>query len=228
MLSFASVHKFALHEGCRPSVLSFASVHKLRYEGRVRPPCYHSHLFINLRYTKGPLRPSCYHSHLFINLRYGCRVPPCYHSHLFIICVTRRGVVLVLSFASVRQICVTRKGPLRPSVLSFASVHNCVYEGHVPSLRAIIHVRAGMRAFWVHPSCYSQSVHVTLRPSVLSFASVHKFALHEGARPSVLSFASVHKFAFYERRYVPPCYHSHLFISCVKGAVRLLLSFICS
>jgi hypothetical protein len=78
-VSFASVHKFVTRKGAVPSSV-----------------LHHSHLFINLRYTKGCRSvPPC-HSHLFINLCYtkGCRsVPPCYHSHLFIICVTRSGAV---------------------------------------------------------------------------------------------------------------------------------------
>jgi hypothetical protein len=175
-----------------------------------------------LRYTK--CVPPCYHSHLFINLRYtkGCRyVPPCYHSHLFIICV---------------------EGALRPSVLSFASVHNCVTRRCVTSsVHSSVHnlrytkvpLRPSVLSFHLFMLRYTKG---SFSPSVLSFASVHKFALHEGplpplvvlsfasvhkvcvtrgARPSVLSFASVHNLRCYEGAR-PPCYHSHLFIIALR------------
>jgi hypothetical protein len=76
---FASVHSW-LHEGQPPCYQHRSSRCVTR---RVSvPPCYHSHLFITLRYTKGHV-PPCYHSHLFINLvtRRHC---PLHHSHLFI------------------------------------------------------------------------------------------------------------------------------------------------
>jgi hypothetical protein len=197
-----------LHEGARPSVLSFASVHKFAlHEGHV-PPCYHSHLFIKLCYEG---RPSVL-SFICSNLCYTRHVPPCYHSHLFIKFVFYTKASSVLSFASVHQFVFSER---TSSVLSFASHQVVFHERDVPP-------------------CYHSHLFVVLRrarPSVLSFASVHQVALHEGTSlraiiricssfacytraSSVLSFTSVHKLC-YTKGHVPPCYHSHLFISCV-------------
>jgi hypothetical protein len=191
VLSFASVHKFALHEGCR-------SV----------PPCYHSHLFINLRYE-------------------GCRsVPPCYHSHLFISCVTRKVPFRpsVLSFASVHKFALHERVPFRPSVLSFASVHKFVlHEGAVrPSVHhshLFINLRytkgavTSLRCYHSHLFINLRYTRVPFRPSVL-FASVHRICVtRKGAVPSLR--AIIHHLFInlrYTRRGVPPCYHSHLFI----------------
>jgi hypothetical protein len=201
VLSFASVHKFALHEGPSSVLISHLFI-KLRYEGR---PCYHSHLFTNLRYTKGV--PPCYHSHLFIKLRYTKGVvPPSFASvHKFALHEGARPSVL--SFASVQLLlheghvppcyrhlfigCVTRAS----SVLSFASVHNLRYERGVPPLLSFC----------------SSSLRFTkghVPPAIIRICSRLRYTK---GRPSVLSFASVHNLR-YTKGHVPPCYHSHLFI----------------
>jgi hypothetical protein len=173
VLSFASVHKFALrryvppcyhshlfinalHEGARPSVLSFASVHNLRYEGgRYVPPCYHSHLFINLRYTRG--RPSVLSFASVHNCVTRVALRPSVLSfasvHKFAL---RRGTSLRAIIRICSQICVTRW--LRPSVLSFASVHGALHEGRFLRYHHSSVVNLRYEEAYV-PPCYHSSVH---------------------------------------------------------------------
>jgi hypothetical protein len=199
------------------------------------PPCYHSHLFINLCYTvKKPLRPSVH------------------HSHLFIICVTRRVPLRpsVLSFASVHKFAL-HEGHVPPCYHSHLFI-NLRYEGAVPSLRALssVHKICVTRSGHV-PLCYHSSVHKLVRsarPSVLYshlfivgytkgnlraiIRIVHHVALHEGCRPPCY-----HSHLFITLRYtkghVPPCYHSHLFINLrytkarPLGIIRICSSNLC-
>jgi hypothetical protein len=124
VLSFASVHKFALHGTSLRAIIRICSSIALHER---RPPCYHSHLFINLC-LKG--------------------VPPCYHSHHHQIVFSRRGTSLRAIIRNCSSI-VFHEGHVppcyhslfinlrytkgRPSVLSFTSVHGLRYtKGHVP------------------------------------------------------------------------------------------------
>jgi hypothetical protein len=178
--------------------------HVCVYEGYV-PPCYHSHLFIKLRYTRGRPsvlsfasvhkccvtrgRPSVLQSHLIIALHEG-HVPPCYHSHLFIMLRYTKGTSL-RAIIRISSCCVTRN-VLRAIIRICSSC--CVTRGNVPPCYHS-HLIIMLRYTRERPSvtiiriCSYVALHesTSLRAIIRICSS---FALHEGVLRAIIRICS--------------------------------------